>query len=224
MKILAIEDDIKISKLIQKGLSEAGFEVDAAFDGEHGLSLGLSQRYDLLIIDIMLPKIDGLEIVSRLRRQGVDSPVLILSAKRSIDDRVSGLQSGGDDYVVKPFAFAELLARIQALLRRSIKAIDAAQISSGSVSVDLLSRTVLRDGKKIELQAKEFSLLEYFLRNPGQVITKTQILERVWNYKFDPQTNVVDVLVCRLRNKLDKGFSEKTIQTVRGIGYIFKGG
>lgn len=222
MKLLVIEDDKKISDFVSRGLAEAGYGVDIASDGEAGLDWAAQGPYDLLIVDLMLPRLDGLSVIERLRSNGVNTPVLILSAKKSVDDRILGLQRGGDDYLTKPFSFSELLARCQALLRRASKTTITTQLSYDDIKLNLLNREVERSGKKIDLQSKEFSLLEYFLRNPGRVLTKTQILERIWGYNFDPQTNVVDVLVCRLRNKLDKDFNKKTIQTIRGVGYVLK--
>jgi two-component system OmpR family response regulator len=222
MKMLLIEDDTKISEFVAKGLQQAGFDVDVAHDGETGLELAMKHNYELLILDLMLPRLDGLSLVEKLRAKGVPSKVLILSAKRSVDERVLGLQKGGDDYLTKPFAFSELLARCQALARRASVAAPISHLKFEDISLDLLTREVYRSSKKIDLQTKEFALLEYFMRSPGIVISKTQILERIWNYNFDPQTNVVDVLVCRLRNKIDKDFPLKVIHTIRGIGYVCK--
>lgn len=225
VRFLLVEDDKTIAQFLDQGLKQAGYAVDLASDGEEGLDFLSTHTYDLLILDLMLPKVDGFGVMTELRRKGHRMPVLILSAKRSVDDRVRGLQQGGDDYLTKPFSFSELLARVQALLRRSnpqASGSEPTKLILGGVSLDLLARAVTREEKSIELQAKEFSLLEYFMRNPGRVITKNQILERVWNYQFDPQTNVVDVLVFRLRSKLDKDFEKKTIQTVRGVGYVFQ--
>jgi two-component system, OmpR family, response regulator len=222
MRILVIEDDNKIGSFVLKGLREAGFAVDRAADGETGLDLVLTRVYDAAVIDIMLPRRDGLTIIEELRRQKVNTPLIILSAKRSVDERVRGLQAGGDDYLTKPFAFSELLARVQALIRRSTGAVDATALRAGDLSLDLLKRETVRAGKKIDLQPREFMLLEYLMRNAGKVISKTMILEHVWDYSFDPQTNVVDVLVCRLRNKIDKDMATKMIQTVRGVGYVLK--
>lgn len=226
MRILLVEDDRKILKYLAEGLEQSGFAVDCASDGEEGLQFLETYTYDLVILDIMLPKIDGLSLLEKLRHRKLSMPVLILSAKHTVDDRVKGLQSGGDDYLTKPFSFSELLARVQALLRRSnpqaLAGASPTKLEAGDISISLLTRQVVRGTHKIELQAKEFALLEYFFRNANQVLSKTQILERVWNYNFDPQTNVVDVLVCRLRQKLDKDFEKKTIQTIRGVGYVFK--
>lgn len=222
MRILLVEDDTKIADFVRKGLEQAGFTLDLAGNGEDGLHLALSEPYDVAIIDIMLPKMDGLELITRLRRTKKDIPVIILSAKHSVDDRVKGLQTGSDDYLVKPFAFAELLARVQALIRRSSGAASPTRLESGDLVVDLLTREVSRAGQRIDLQAREFALLEYLLRHAGKVVSKTMILEHVWNYDFDPQTNVVDVLICRLRNKVDRDFPIKMIHTLRGIGYVLK--
>jgi DNA-binding response OmpR family regulator len=225
MRFLVVEDDKKIGNFLEQGLTQAGYAVDLATDGEEGLSFLSTNTYDLLILDLMLPKVDGFGVMGELRRRGHKTPVIILSAKHSVDDRVKGLREGGDDYLTKPFSFSELLARVQALLRRvgpkSVSA-EPTRLESGDIQLDLLGRAASRGGKIIELQAKEFALLEYFLRNPGTVLTKNQILERIWNYQFDPQTNVVDVLVFRLRSKLDKDFEKKTIQTIRGVGYVFQ--
>ena len=223
MKVLLIEDDKKISAYLAQGLKESGYIVDLCFDGEEGFYFLSLYTYDLIITDIMLPKMDGLTLISKIRNFGLKTPILILSAKRSVDDRIKGLQLGGDDYLTKPFSFGELLARVEALLRRSIVDLIPSQnlIQLGDISIDLITRKVSRDGIVIELQKKEFLLLEYFMRHPGCVLSKTQILEGVWNNQFEPQTNVIDVLVFRLRNKIDKNFEKKIISTVRGVGYIF---
>ena len=222
MRILLVEDDLKIASFVVKGLKEAGFAVDHAQDGKEGLYLALTEPYDAAIIDIMLPKLDGLSLIEGLRRKKSNTPVIILSAKRSIDDRVKGLQTGSDDYLTKPFAFSELLARVQALIRRSSRTLEPTSLSVGELSVELLTREVTRTGTEIELQPHEFTLLEYLMRNAGRVVSKTMILEHVWDYNFDPQTNVVDVLVCRLRNKVDRDFDVKMIHTIRGVGYVLK--
>ncbi|WP_028320665.1 response regulator transcription factor [Desulfatiglans anilini] len=222
MRILVVEDDEKIAGFIAKGFKEAGFAVDTAPDGLAGLDLALTEDYDAAVIDIMLPHLDGLSLIEKIRAEGLNTPVIILSAKRSVDDRVRGLQTGGDDYLTKPFAFTELLARVQALLRRAGGHSEASSLSMGGISVDLLKREVCRDNQKIDLQPREFSLLEYLMRNADKVVSKTMILQHVWDYSFDPQTNVVDVLVCRLRNKIDKDFQKKSIQTIRGVGYVFR--
>lgn len=222
MRVLVVEDDKKIAGFVMNGLRQTGFAVDHASDGEEGLHLALHESYDAAVIDIMLPKLDGLGLIDALRRSGVMTPVLILSARRSVDDRVKGLEAGGDDYLTKPFAFSELLARVQALIRRSTGSAAATNLKTGELTMDLLTRRVVRAGEEIDLQPKEFSLLEYFMRNPGRVVSKTLIMEHIYDYSFDPQTNVVDVLVCRLRNKLDKDFDKKMIQTIRGVGYVLK--
>jgi len=223
MRLLLVEDDIKIGSFVMKGLKAAGFAVDYVTDGEDGLHLALNEPYDAAIIDIMLPKLDGLALIEKLRRQKVDFPVIILSARRSVDDRVKGLQAGGDDYLTKPFSFSELLARVHALIRRAGKSVDPAVLTFGDLSLNLFKREVYRKNTKIDLQPREFSLLEYFIRNAERVLSKTMILEHVWDYSFDPQTNVVDVLVCRLRNKVDRDFDKKVIHTLRGVGYVLKG-
>ena len=222
MRILVVEDDKKIAAFVIKGLREAGFAVDQAGDGQNGLALALSEPYDAAVMDVMLPKLDGLSVIQAMRQQKIFTPVIILSAKRSVDDRIKGLQSGGDDYLIKPFSFAELLARVYALLRRSGQGTEPTRFVAGDLSMDLLTREVARSGKKIELQPRELALLEYLMRNSGRVLSKTMIMEHVWGYDFDPQTNVVDVLVSRLRAKVDRDFENKLIQTQRGIGYVVK--
>lgn len=222
MRILLIEDDIKIASFIVKGLKAAGYAVDHAADGEEGLHLVLTEPYDTAIIDIMLPKLDGLALIERMRAAKVTTPVIILSAKSSVDDRVRGLQTGGDDYLTKPFAFSELLARVQALIRRAGGLSEPTRLSVGDLSMDLLTREVTRRGRRIELQPLEFSLLEYLMRNTGRVVSKTMIMEHVWDYNFDPQTNVVEARISRLRDKIDRGFEKKLIQTVRGMGYVLR--
>jgi two-component system OmpR family response regulator len=225
VKTLIIEDDSKILEFLDMGLKEAGFQVESATDGLLALEKIKNTVYDIIILDVMLPIMDGLTLLTKIREEKIRTPVLILSAKKSLEDRVAGLQMGGDDYLVKPFAFSELLARIQALLRRAAPvetAEEQKKLVYGDLTMDLEKREVYRQGKKISLQVKEFALLDYFMRNPEKVITKTLILEKVWGYDFDPQTNVVDVLVCRLRNKVDKDFNEKVIQTHRGVGYVLK--
>jgi two-component system, OmpR family, response regulator len=222
LRILLIEDDKKIAGFIEKGLKESGFIVDICHDGIDGLNQALSSVYDAAVVDIMLPGLDGLTVISRMRSSHVNTPVLILSARQSVDDRILGLQKGGDDYMIKPFSFSELLARIQALIRRDQKMTQPTFLQIGGLTLDLLRHEVVREGQKIELPAKEYALLEYLMRNPGVVVAKTTILERVYDYAFDPQTNVVDVLVCRLRNKIDKDFDQKMIHTVRGMGYVLR--
>lgn len=222
MRLLLVEDDKKIASFIEKGLKQAGFSVDVSHDGRDGLSFALTEPYDVAVIDIMLPSLDGLSLIEQMRQRDVETPVLILSAKQSVDDRIHGLQRGGDDYMVKPFSFNELLARVQALIRRDKSNLKSTMLIVGDLQMDLLKHEVHRDGEKIELPAKEYALLEYMMRNREVVLTKTSILEKVYDYAFDPQTNVVDVLVCRLRNKVDKDFKEKMIHTVRGMGYVLR--
>jgi DNA-binding response OmpR family regulator len=224
MRILVIEDDKKIASFIVKGLKQNGFAVDHATGGDDGLAFALSTPYDAAVVDIMLPQRDGLSVVQELRQRKINLPVIILSAKASVDDRIKGLQSGGDDYLVKPFSFSELLARIQALIRRATKTSDPTTLTAGDLSLNLLTREVTRAGNAIELQAREFALLEYMMRNTGKYVSKAMILEHIFDYSFDPQTNVVDVLVCRLRNKIDRDFQVKMIQTLRGVGYVLKPG
>ena len=222
MRILVIEDDNKIAGFVVNGLKQSGFAVDRASDGEEGLAMAATIEYDTVVLDIMLPKLDGLSLLRRLRQEKVRTPVLILSAKASVDDRVKGLQAGGDDYRTKPFAFSELLARVQALIRRATHVAEPSALTAAGITMDLLSREVTRAGRKIELQSREFALLELLLRHPGRAVTKTMIMEHVWDYSFDPQTNVVDVLVHRLRSKVDKDFDVKLIHTIRGVGYVLK--
>ena len=222
MRILVVEDDRKIGSFVVNGLKQSGFAVDHCADGEEGLILARNTPFDAAVVDIMLPKLDGLSLVRSLRRENIQIPVLILSAKATVDDRVKGLQAGGDEYLVKPFAFSELLGRVQALIRRATKAPEPTRLTVGDLTLDLLTREVRRGGQKIELQAREFSLLEFLMRHAGRVVTKTMILEHVWDYSFDPQTNVVDVLVFRLRNKIDKDFPKKLLHTIRGVGYVLK--
>ena len=222
MRVLLVEDDTKIALFIKKGLKEAGFAVDHAADGADGLHLALTEPYDLAVIDIMLPKMDGLSIIEDLRRNERTMPVLILSAKRTVDDRIKGLKTGGDDYLTKPFAFSELLARAQALLRRVSYMASPSSLACADLTMNLQTRRVKRGGEKIDLQPLEFSLLEYLMRNAGQVVSKTMIMEHVWAYAFDPRTNVVEARICRLREKIDKGFESKLIHTIRGVGYVLK--
>ena len=222
MRVLVAEDDPVIADFVAQGLREAGYAVDVAPTGTEGLRLASSGGYDAAVIDVMLPGLDGLSVIEQLRARKIQTPVLILSARRSVDDRVKGLQSGGDDYLTKPFAFAELLARLQALLRRAGAATEPARLVTGELSLDLLSRKVERAGRPIDLRPREFALLEYLLRHPGRVLSKTMILSHVWGYSFDPGTNVVDVLVSRLRDKIDDGFDTKLIHTVRGAGYVLR--
>jgi len=222
MRILVVEDDAKIASFLEKGLREAGFAVDVAGDGIDGLHLGTTVRYDAAIIDIMLPGLDGITLIERLREKRVTTPVLILSAKRTVDDRIRGLQAGGDDYLVKPFSFAEVLARIHALIRRDTRAEEPTTLRAGPLTMDLLRREVTRDGERLELRPREFALLEHLMRNAGRVVSRTSILETVYDYSFDPQTSVVDVLVHRLRSKVDEGREPKLIHTMRGAGYVLR--
>lgn len=224
MKVLLVEDDLKIASFIEKGLRQAAFTVDVFHDGLSGYEAARGNNYDAAVIDLMLPRLDGLTLIEHMRSEKLTTPVLILSAKQSVDDRILGLQKGGDDYLTKPFSFSELLARIQALIRRDRKHVESTLLEYQDLSIDVLKRSVFRGGQKIELPAKEYALLDYLLRNPEMVISKTAILERVYEYSFDPQTNVVDVLVCRLRNKIDRDFDPKLIHTVRGIGYVLRKG
>ena len=222
MRILVVEDDPKIASFVANGFKEAGFAVDVAHDGADGLHLGETEPYDAAVVDIMLPGLDGLTLIEKLREKKITTPVIILSAKRSVDDRVRGLQTGGDDYMTKPFSFSELLARIHALIRRSTRVTEPSALSAGDLTLDLLTREVKRGEEELSLPAREFALLEHLVRNKGRIVSKTSILEHVYDYSFDPQTNVVDVLVCRVRNKVDKDFDKKLIHTVRGMGYVLK--
>jgi two-component system OmpR family response regulator len=220
MRILVVEDDPQIASFVAKGLKQSGYAVDHCADGEEALALAKTTDYDAAVVDIMLPKLDGLSLVQRLRRQNNCVPVLFLSAKASVDDRVRGLQAGGDDYLTKPFAFSEMLARVQALIRRATQVAEPSRLTVGDLVLDLLARSVTRSLENVELQPREFALLEYLMRNAGRPVTKTMILEHVWDYSFDPQTNVVDVLVHRLRGKIDP---DKTrLHTIRGVGYVLR--
>jgi two-component system, OmpR family, response regulator len=222
MKLLVIEDDREAAAYIAKGLSESGYVVDHAAEGRTGLFMASSGSYDALIVDRMLPGMDGLALISALRAAEVRTPVLILSALGAVDDRVKGLHAGGDDYLVKPFAFRELLARIEALLRRGSGSSSTTRLKVGDLEMDLLTRGVTRGSQEIELLPREFRLLEFLMRHAGQVVTRTMLLENVWDYHFDPQTNVIDVHVSRLRQKIDKGFTRPLLQTVRGAGYCLR--
>ncbi len=222
MRVLVIEDDPTIADFIVKGLRQEGFTADHAAEGVGGLRLATSGAYDVAIVDVMLPGLDGLTLVAALRRAQVQTPVLFLSAKRSVDDRVQGLQTGGYDYLTKPFAFPELLARVQALARRGKSSNEPTRLTLGDLTVDLLTRRVERGGVAIDLRPREFALLELLMRQPGRVVSKAMILSQIFNYAFTPGTNVVDVLVFRLREKIDKGFPVKLLHTVRGIGYVLK--
>jgi len=222
MKVLLVEDDPEIASFVAKGLKESGFVTDHAVDGMEGLDLALGESYDVIIVDIMLPRLDGLSLIRELRKKDTRVPVIILSAKRSVEDKVKGLMTGSDDYLTKPFAFAELLARIQAAIRRSSTTEDPVLLQTGDLNLNIVTRDVKRGDVNIELQPREFALLEYLMRNEGRILTRTMILEHIWDYHFDPQTNVVDVLLCRLRNKVDRDFEEKLIHTIRGVGYVLK--
>ncbi len=221
MRILVIEDDKDVSDYIAKGLTEAGHVIDQAFEGKEGLFLATTEQYDVLLVDRMLPFIDGLTIIKTIRASEINTPVLILSALGDVDDRVLGLKSGGDDYLVKPFAFVELQARIDALSRRNEKGLnEETHLVVGDLKLDLLARKVSRDQQTITLQSREFRLLEYLMKHKGQVVTRTMLLENVWDYRFDPQTNVIDVHISRLRNKIDKNFQQPLLKTIRGSGYM----
>jgi two-component system, OmpR family, response regulator len=220
MRILVVEDDAKIASFIVQGLKQAGYAVDHAADGSTGLALAQITGYDAAVVDVMLPSLDGLSLVRRLRASRKQLPVVFLSARSAVEDRVKGLESGADDYLTKPFAFSELLARIQALVRRATHAPDATRLAAGDVSLDLVTREVTSAGKPVELQPREFSLLAFLLRHAGHPVSKTKILENVWDYSFDPQTNVVDVVMHRLRSKVDP--EHVRIETLRGVGYVFR--
>jgi len=222
MKILLIEDDKKTAQFIIKGLNQEGYVVDHADNGLDGLLLAAGGTYDAAIVDIMLPKMDGLTAIEEMRSRKIDFPVLILSARRSVDDRVKGLQKGGDDYLVKPFAFSELLARLQALIRRSNVSQNRNAFTVGNLKVDILKRRVFLGDEEVVLQPKEYALLEYLIRNAGHIVSKTMIMEHVWDYNFDPQTNVVEARICRLREKIEPESNKKLIHTVRGMGYVLE--
>lgn len=222
MQLLIVEDDESTAGYIQKGLSEAGHNVDVATAGDEGLEMAGRGNYDALIVDRMLPNLDGLTLISTLRGQGVQTPVLILSALGEVNDRVEGLKMGGDDYLTKPFAFSELLARLEALVRRNATEIQETSLAVGDLRMDLLGREVFRGETRIDLQPREFRLLEYLMRHSNQVVTRTMLLENVWDYNFDPQTNVIDVHISRLRGKIDKNFDFPMLNTVRGAGYILR--
>ncbi len=222
MRVLLIEDDPRQAEFIVHGLRQEGACIDHAADGEEGLHWAVSAPYDILIIDLMLPKRDGLSLIHELRGRGNTTPILVLSARNSVDDRVRGLQSGGDDYLVKPFAFSELVARIQALYRRATGLSEPSRISVGDLRIDLLRRKVFRGSRHIDLQPRELALLEYLARNAGRVVSRTMIMEHVWDYNFDPQTNVVEARISRLREKVDRPFARPLIHTVRGIGYVLE--
>ncbi len=222
MRLLLVEDDEKIASFVEKGLRSSGFAVDLAQNGALGLDMALAVDYDTLIVDIMLPEMDGFTVIERLRTQGKNTPIIVLSARGRVGDRVKGLEAGADDYLTKPFSFSELLARVQALIRRAGNQTDPVSLTYSDLSVDIVKRQVYRGENVIDLQPLEFSLLEYLVRNRERVVSKTMIMEHVWNYNFDPMTNVVEARICRLRDKIDKGYSDKLIHTVRGAGYVLK--
>lgn len=222
MKILLVEDDQITASFITKGLKEVGYVVSHAINGEDGLHMALNETFDAAIIDIMLPKLDGLSLINRVRRKKVMTPVIVLSAKDSVDDRIEGLRSGGDDYMVKPFSLSELIVRVQSLIRRANAVSEPSSLTVGDLSLDLLSRKVNRSGVEIKLKPKEFSLLEYLMYNSGRVVSKEMIMEHVWDYSFDPGANVVESQICRLRNKIDCSDDNKLIHTVKGMGYVLE--
>jgi two-component system OmpR family response regulator len=222
MRLLLVEDDRKIAAFVVKGFSSAGFAVDHVTDGAEGLAMARSVDYDAAVVDLMLPEMNGLALIGHLRRERIDTPVIILSARDSVDDRVRGLQTGGDDYLTKPFAFTELLARVQALIRRASGVSEPTRLKVADLKMNLITREVTRSDRRIDLQPLEFSLLEYLMRNAGRVVSKTMIMEHVWNYDFDPQTNVVEARISRLRDKVDRPFDRKLIHTIRGVGYVLK--
>ncbi|MDB5491631.1 MAG: two component transcriptional regulator [Micavibrio sp.] len=223
MRVLIVEDDLQVVQFVSKGLNEVGHVTESAASGPDGLQLATSTQYDVAIIDRMLPGLDGLSLLKTLRGTGNAVPVLILSALGQVDDKVEGLRAGGDDYLVKPFAFAELLARVEVLGRRQLQpGASTTKLVAGGLELDLLNRKVIRDRQEIDLQTREFHLLEYLLKHKGRIVTRTMLLEAVWDYHFDPQTNVIDVHISRLRSKVDKGFPKPLIKTVRGAGYIIE--
>ncbi|MGZ6019017.1 MAG: response regulator transcription factor [Phenylobacterium sp.] len=219
MRILIIEDDVDAAAAMVRGLTEGGYDCTHAADGEAGLAVARDGGFDVLIVDRMMPKLDGIQVVTTLRREGDATPVLFLSALGEVDDRITGLKAGGDDYLVKPYAFAELIARVEALSRRRETGSVQTLLKVGELEMDLIGRTVFRQGREIDLQPREFQLLEFMMRHAGQSVTRTMLLEKVWEYHFDPQTNVIDVHISRLRSKIDKGFDRPMLQTVRGAGY-----
>ncbi len=221
MRLLIVEDEKKVAGFIKKGLEEETYAVDVAYDGEEGFHLAELNQYDMIILDLMLPKMDGLEVLTRLRDKKVNVPILLLTAKDAVEDKVTGLNKGADDYLTKPFAFSELLARVRSLLRRG-QAETKTELKVSDLSLDLVSHKVNRNGEEIELTGKEYSLLEYFMRNEGKVLTRTMIAEHVWDYNFDTFTNVIDVYVNHLRKKIDKKYPVKLLHTLRGIGYVMK--
>lgn len=222
MRVLIVEDDDRTAAFLVKGFNQAGYATDRAADGEEGLFMAQSAPYDVAVVDIMLPRLDGLSMIEKLREHRLRLPIIVLSAKKSVEDRIRGLQTGGDDYLVKPFAFSELLARTQALLRRVNEIAEPTMLKVEDLSLDVVKRKVFRGEKEIELQHREFALLEYLMRNAGRVVSKTMIMEHVWDYNFDPETNVVESRICRLRDKIDRSFTHKLIHTVRGVGYVLE--
>ena len=221
MHILIVEDEKKVAGFIKKGLEEETYAVDVAYDGEEGLYMASEGQFDLIILDLMLPKIDGLEVLTRVRDKGIDTAILLLTAKDSVEDKVTGLNKGADDYLTKPFAFSELLARVRSLLRRG-KGDTTTELQVGDLTLDLVSHNVKRNGIEMELTGKEYSLLEYFMRNEGKVLTRTMIAEHVWDYNFDTFTNVIDVYINHLRKKIDKDHPKKLLHTLRGVGYVMR--
>ena len=222
MRILAIEDDAIVASFLKTRLAEDGHSVDHAADGQDGLLLASANDYEVMIVDQMLPRVDGLTVIQTVRSSGNQTPVLILSALGEVDDKVRGLKAGGDDYLVKPFAYSELMARVESLVRRFSSQAERISLEVAGLRMDLLSREVWRDDQKIDLKPREFLLLEYLMRHAGQILTRTMLLEAVWDYQFDPQTNVIDVHISRLRQKIDRGFSQPLIHTVRGAGYVLR--
>lgn len=222
MHILVVEDDRKISDFIVQGLRQEGYAVDVADNGIDAFQMAMAASYDAAVVDVMLPRMNGLDVIQDLRREGNLTPVLILSARNSVDDRIKGLQSGGDDYLVKPFSFAELIARLQALVRRATATAEPTTLSVADLTLDLIRRTATRGGQQIDLQPREFALLEYLVRNRGKIVSKTMIMDQVWGYDFDPSTNVVESRISRLRDKVDRGFEYALIKTIRGAGYVIR--
>jgi len=222
MRILLVEDDPRTADIIRNLLRQAGYVVEHAKDGEEGLILALNESFDAAVLDVMLPKMDGIQLIESIRKKGIKLPVIFLSARSTVDDRIKGLHAGGDDYMVKPFALSELLTRIQALIRRATSSSEPTRLKVGDLTMDLLSRKVSRSDRNIELQHLEFSLLEYLMRNEGRVVSKTMIMEHVWDYNFDPHTNVVEARICHLRDKVDRPFEKKLIHTIRGAGYLIE--
>ncbi|HOD51521.1 MAG TPA: response regulator transcription factor [Candidatus Hydrogenedentes bacterium] len=222
MRVLVVDDDEKILSFLVNGLKQEGFVVDVGSDGEEAWGLLVSRQYDVAVLDIMMPKMDGLAVIQKVRDEGVKTPILILSAKQKVDDRVAGLRAGGDDYLTKPFAFSELIARLQSLVRRAQGSSEPTLYTVGDLTLDVLKHEARREGKRIELQPREFALLLYLMRNANRVVSKTMIMEHVWGYDFDPQTNVVESRLSRLRDKIDEGFTRPYIHTIRGVGYVIR--